>query len=90
MDTRVYKPAELYFDAAWDSDEEHVEVFLKVIDDPRYDCLDSEQVAGLPHYLSNLSENSWGTEYHPAMTVDEVTADMNNAGFVYRKIIDWL
>lgn len=90
MTGKVYSPAELHFDAAWDEDSEHVEVFLKVIEDPEYDCLDSCQVSGLPRYLSNMAENEWATENDPSKTVEEVKADMLKAGFVHRKIITWL
>jgi hypothetical protein len=90
-EVRIYNPSELFYDAAWNGDEDYVEVFLKVKDDWRYDCLDSSQVEGLPRYLENMAENEWATyDIVPQKTVEEVKADMDKAGFEWRKIIDWL
>lgn len=88
---RMYKPADLFYDAAWNSDEEYVEVFLKVKADWRYDCLHGGEVEGLPRYLAEMAENEWATyDLVPQKTVEQVKADLDKAGFEWKKIIDWL
>lgn len=88
---RMYKPSDLFYDAAWNEDGEYVEVFLKVKADWEYDCLHSGEVEGLPRYLENMAENEWATyDIVPQKTVEQVKADMDKAGFEWKKIIDWL
>lgn len=90
MARQVFAPSELFFDAAWDAEQCHVEVFMKVIADPRYDGLDSDQVDRLPRYLSNMAENEWAAYERPEITVEQVMTDMQAAGYIHKKIIDWL